>query len=124
MTDTLAASSFLPWAHRGVISAIAPSGGSTPGARAPITLSVGVNDTDPASKRSVALHLYGPGDVIGIDQRIIVRTVPSPQSSSFEPNFFPAIDFADPTFPWMFTPLGVRADEQKLLPWICLIVVR
>jgi hypothetical protein len=69
------------------------------------------------------VRLYGPGDVIGIDPQQVVRTEPRDHSTDFEPNYFPAIEFDRPDFPWIFTP-GKANDAGRLRPWLCLIVVR
>ena len=60
----------------------------------------------------------GPGHVIGIDPRQIVRTDPAPGSRDFEPNYFPLIEFDEPTLPWLFTPAGADA-QARLRPWLC-----
>src|SRR5262249_7493342 len=39
------------------------------------------------------------------------------------PNYFVAVEFDRPDFPWLFTP--AKADDlNRLRPWLCLIVVR
>jgi hypothetical protein len=43
--------------------------------------------------------------------------------TDFEPNYFPLIEFDRPDFPWLFTPALPDANK-RLMPWICLIVVR
>jgi hypothetical protein len=69
------------------------------------------------------IQLYGPGDITGIDAREVIRTEPQSHMTDFEPNYFPAIEFDRPDFPWLFTP--AKADAaRRLRPWICLIVVR
>ncbi|MGH6635225.1 MAG: hypothetical protein ACRED0_03515, partial [Gammaproteobacteria bacterium] len=83
----------------------------------PITLRV---NKDP--EVSVSVQVYGPGDVIGIDSRVVIRTEPGQLATDFEPNYFPAIDFDPPDFPWLFTPVGA-ADQDRLRPWICLVVI-
>ena len=68
-------------------------------------------------------RLYGPGDVTGIDPQQVVRIEPRQRTTDFEPNYFPAIEFDRPDFPWLFTP--AKADAQgRLRPWLCLVVVR
>ena len=87
-----------------------------------VSVAVGlrVNDTDPVERQ---VRLYGPGDITGIDARQVVRTEPRHQATDFEPNYFPAIEFDRPDFPWLFTPAKANADG-KLRPWLCLVVVR
>ena len=65
------------------------------------------------------IELYGPGDILGFDLRIVTRTDPGHNVGDFEPNYFPIIEFADPDFPWRFTP----DISENLQPWIALIVL-
>ncbi len=76
------------------------------------------NDPDPIQR---TVQLYGPGDVLGFDERIVVRTDPKPDSGNFEPNYFPLIEFADFDFPWRYSP--EQADDKGLTPWIVLIAL-
>ncbi|MCD4650320.1 MAG: hypothetical protein K8S56_00815 [Candidatus Cloacimonetes bacterium] len=68
-----------------------------------------------------SVQLYGPGDVVGFDERMIVRTDPKPNTGNFEPNYFPAIEFADFDFVWRFSTNP--AEDKGLTPWIVLIVL-
>jgi hypothetical protein len=68
------------------------------------------------------LSLYGPGDVVGVDPRLIVRTDPRPASTDVEPNYFPLIEFDPPDFPWLFTPAKASPNDH-LRPWCVLVVV-
>ena len=70
----------------------------------------------------VPMRLHGPGDVIGIDQRLVVRTDPKPNARNFEPNYLAIVDFDPPDFPWMMTPAKAQ-DDRRLRPWLVLIVV-
>lgn len=68
-----------------------------------------------------AAAVRGPGDVIGLSTRQIVRTDPVAGASGFEPNYFVQIEFDRPDLPWMFTPAA--AVGQVLRPWIVLVVL-
>ena len=79
---------------------------------------------------SGVVQLYGPGDIVTFDDRIVSRREPLPNSGNYEPNYFPAIEFADPDFPWRFTPEPMAAGGSSqpaevvaLTPWITLIVL-
>lgn len=113
---------FLPWARQGAAADItAPDsmGAGQPGVVG-VTAALRVNDADPIS---VPVRLYGPGDVTGIDPQQVVRIEPRPGSANFEPNYFPAIEFDRPDFPWLFTP-AKAGSAGRLRPWLCLVVVR
>ena len=70
----------------------------------------------------MTVHLYGPGDVIGIDPRHIIRTEPRDQTMNFEPNYLAGVEFDYPDFPWLFTP--ARPDGDRLRPFVALIVLK
>ena len=113
---------FLPWVRQGAAAGIQTTD-MTPNQAAvvSVTVKLGINNAPPDVQRQV--RLYGPGDVIGIDPQQVVRTEPRHLSTDFEPNYFPAVEFDRPDFPWLFTP--AKADNAgKLRPWLCLIVVR
>ncbi len=114
--------SFLPWVRQGAAAAIAVADTLGPNLRAAAELTAALSIND-APALSVPVRLRGPADVVGIDANEIVRMDPKPGTSSFEPNYFPCIEFDRPDFPWLFTP--ARADAQsRLRPWLCLVVVR
>lgn len=112
---------FLPWVRQGAAAGIQTID-MTPNQAGvvSVTAKLRVNDT-PDLERQV--RLYGPGDVTGIDVQQVIRTEPRNLATDFEPNYFPAIEFDRPDFPWLFTP--AKADGGgRLRPWLCLIVVR
>lgn len=113
---------FLPWVRQGAASGI-PTSDSLAADQAGIVsvpVKLRINNTEDIDRQ---VRLYGPGDVTGIDARQVVRTEPRHQAADFEPNYFPAIDFDRPDFPWLFTPAKANA-EGKLRPWLCLVVLR
>ena len=118
---------FLPWVRRGL--AVALDVPDNLGVGAPLaargSAEVGVTLVAPHDGTAIApvpMRLHGPGDVIGIDQRLVVRTDPKPNATNFEPNYLPIIDFDPPDFPWMLTPAKAQ-DDRRLRPWLVLIVL-
>ncbi|WP_254810320.1 hypothetical protein [Natronosalvus amylolyticus] len=105
--------------YDGAITSIPDSGTK------PVTLTVAGHDEDDeidTESATVDVHVYGPGDVTGIDDRQIVRREPEPDSDAYPPRQFPVVEFDRPDLPWLFSPQ--RADDDgKLLPWFCLVVV-
>ena len=71
----------------------------------------------------VTLRMYGPGDVTGIDPRVVIRVDPPAYSADFEPNYLACIEFDPPDFPWLFTPASA-GQKGRLRPWLVLIVVQ
>ena len=50
-----------------------------------------------------SVELLGPGDIAGVDPRVIIRTEPRALTVNFEPNYLCGIEFDSPDFPWLFT---------------------
>ncbi|MDB5892794.1 MAG: hypothetical protein JWQ88_325 [Rhodoferax sp.] len=120
---------FLPWARRGLARAHrTPDAGGPLPARAQVKVGLTLQARQdgsgaPAVSGGIDLSLYGPGDVIGIDPRLVVRTDPRPTVTNFEPNYLAVVDFDPPDFPWMMTPAHADA-AQRLRPWLALVVLR
>jgi hypothetical protein len=113
---------FLPWVRQGAASGIATpdSLGADQAGVAATAVSLRVNNAHAITRQ---VRLYGPGDVTGIDTQQIIRIEPRHLAMDFEPNYFPAIEFDRPDFPWLFTPAKAAADG-RLRPWLVLVVVR
>lgn len=69
----------------------------------------------------IDIHLYGPGDIVGLDDDRIVRREPEPATHSHPPRQFPVVEFDRADLPWLFSPQ--RADKQgRTHPWLTLVV--
>jgi hypothetical protein len=68
------------------------------------------------------LTLLGPGSVVGIDPRQIVRTDPAAGATAVEENYVVIAELARPDLPWLFTPASPNA-ASRIRPWLVLIVV-
>ena len=119
---------FRPWLRRGIAADIAAHDGPGLPARAALDVTLNVTAVNggavtadtPAPELTV--HLYGPGDVIGIDPRHVIRTEPRDQTVNFEPNYLAGIEFDYPDFPWLFTPATANGD--RLRPFVALIALK
>ncbi|MGZ4835770.1 MAG: hypothetical protein ACXVZZ_09040 [Terriglobales bacterium] len=122
--ELLGTYSFLPWLRSGIANAI-----TAPAAGPRATLHVELQLSGPPVGGGAPLlqpvtqdiQLYGPGDIVGIDARAVVRTEPRHWVTNFESNYLAAVDFYDEDFPWRYTP--APAQGLQLLPWITLIVL-
>ncbi len=119
---------FRSWVRRGVGADAGQADGPGLAARAEldVTLTVtalagGTVVTD-APPPQMKVYLYGPGDVIGIDPRHIIRTEPRDLTVNFEPNYLAGIEFDHPDFPWLFTP--ALPDGDRLRPFVALIALK
>src|SRR5262245_37322452 len=91
---------FMPWTRRGLARAHTNEDSAAAALATRPRIQVGLTlqakrDGDKAAAVSgnVDLTLYGPADVIGIDQRLVVRTEPRTGVTDFEPNYLAAVDF-------------------------------
>ncbi|HEY7402702.1 MAG TPA: hypothetical protein VIB39_04225 [Candidatus Angelobacter sp.] len=129
MSDpTLGSYHFLSWARRGIgASYKQPDNNGPLPDRATLNVQVSVTaqqgstaTVDNSTKRSV--ELFGPGDIIGLDPRHIIRTEPRNFTVNFEPNYLCGIEFDSPDLPWLFTPAAHNGD--RLRPWLALIALK
>ena len=121
---------FLPWLRHGLANRITtPDAPGGPPLRVNVRVELelagaaldGTTLTRPIARD---VDLYGPGDVVGIESRAIVRTEPRHWITNFEPNYLAAIEFYDEDFPWRYTPAApTSAGPSRLRPWIALVVL-
>lgn len=131
MSDEVGTYSFLPWLRQGIANNIASNdfdAGVTLRASVHVELGLtgkavggGADLVEPVP-RDVAL--YGPGDIIGIDSKAVIKTEPHNWITNFETNYLPYIDFYDEDFPWRYTPARADTAKHRLRPWICLVTLK
>jgi hypothetical protein len=126
--DTIVDPRFVSWVRTGLAShhATVATGGVAPDDVGHIDVDVRLRSTGDGVERvdtitSPAIHLLGPGDVVGLDESLIVRRYPEPGATDAEPNYFPLVELSAVDLPWRFTPAG--ADGERLQPWLVLVVV-
>ena len=120
----IATYSFLPWLRQGIANQISEQTGIR--ATIPIDLTLsgdklgGGTETRPPIQKNI--QIYGPGDIIGIDRKAIIKVEPQNWITNFEPNYMPYIEFYDEDFPWRYSPL--TPNNHRLQPWIMLIILK
>jgi hypothetical protein len=123
---------YLLWLRAGAAGAITGQhGAGLAASRATFQVTVQVDRAGDVS-RDVALH--GPGDVVGISPRQILRRFPPPDTTTANAGAFAHVELDEPDLPWRYTPFHERttADppgtvlraEGTLPPWVCLVVLR
>jgi hypothetical protein len=113
---------FLTWARRGIgVSVTNPPGPPPSRATLNVELSLSV-DTGTPTPISRPVELFGPGDVIGLDPRHVIKTEPRDSTVNFEPNYLCGIEFDSPDLPWLFTPAAAVGD--RLQPWLALVALK
>ena len=118
MTKPIGTYSFLPWLRHGLANQIqSPDFDNSVKVRAQVTVALeakgdkvgGGGTASVAISRQVSL--FGPGDIVGIDKRTIVRTEPRDWITNFEPNYLAHVEFYDEDFCWRYTP----ADRKSVV---------
>ncbi|HEY4185517.1 MAG TPA: hypothetical protein VGP07_10630 [Polyangia bacterium] len=126
MSGALGRYHFLSWARRGIGGAVgnADDGGLLPArAAVAVQLALNVNGAPGGSQPTPTnAELFGPGDVIGLDPRHVIRTEPRDGTVNYEPNYLCGIEFDGPDLPWLFTPAA--ANGARLRPWLSLVVLK
>ena len=128
MNGEIGTYTFLPWLRQGIANKIASADGdASVQVRASIDVSLDLKGSggdagDVTSNVAKAVALYGPGDIIGIESRAIVKNEPHNWITNFEPNYLPYVEFYDEDFPWRYTPAAPVG--ARLRPWITLIVLK
>ncbi len=117
---------FTSWVRRGAAGAILepdPTAGAYSG---PATFQPSITlARDGVAQPAVTgpeLTLLGPGAVIGISSKAVVRTDPAHSAKNVEDNYLVQVELSRPDLPWMFTP-AKQNDQNRLRPWMVLIVV-
>ena len=122
--------SFLPWYRRGIANTItAADGDNAVKTRATTHVELQLRGTPPSGGAALTqpvaqdIALYGPGDLVGVDARAVVRTEPRNWITNFESNYLAAVDFYDEDFLWRYTPAAPDGSHLRLRPWITLLVL-
>lgn len=136
MDEILDKYTFLPWIRRGLSTKIdeddnfndfssPPVDGWNKG-RPEIDIRLNIDakkgDTKFQDHVDQKIKVVGPGDIVSIDKRIVVKVEPKNWITNFEPNYFPYIEFYREGFPWEYSPAAAKGN--KLRPWISLIVLK
>ena len=126
MSDKIATYTFLPWLRQGIANKIDPSIATESRATIQVKLKVkgtALEGVDLEHEITRNIELYGPGDVIGIDKKAIVRNEPRNWITNYESNYMPYVEFYDEDFPWRYSPSVVKAND-RLTPWLTLVVLK
>src|SRR3989338_9083510 len=115
MSEVLDRYAFLPWVRRGLAAKISevdnlndfgapPPGGwalERPKLKIKAKITATKNGGAPTYDQVLQdVDLVGPGDIIGIDQNVVIKTEPKHWVTNVEPNYFPYIQFYEEDFPW------------------------
>ena len=122
--------SFLPWLRNGIAGSItAVDLDPAVTERATVQVDVTISGTPIAGAGPLTqtigreVQLYGPGDIVGLDSRAIVRVEPRHLVTTFEPNYLAHLEFYDEDKAWRYTPAAPGSGGMRLRPWIALAVL-
>jgi hypothetical protein len=123
MTISVGKYTFSAWLRRGIGTRVSQTdqlGGGAAGVLERATVPVDVALNGAGFTKNFAL--IGPGDIIGLNPHMIVRTEPRTWITDFEPNYLAFIEFFDEDFVWRYTP--ARPNGERLSPWLALLVLK
>ncbi len=120
--------SFASFVRRGLATSLLATEGGPGGSVSQAALSLGIESTaGEVLTANPTLTLVGPGDIVGLDPSVIVRTVPKPDDFDAEYVPYALVEMDQADLPWRYTPAmeaGVIADgTDQLRPWLSLVVV-
>ncbi len=130
MSDVLSTYTFLPWLRQGIANKVTAADlDAGVKLRATINVQLAIQGTavegdDLIENVDKDIQLYGPGDIVGIDSKSIVKNEPHHWITNFEPNYLPYIEFYDEDFPWRYTPAAPSSSTDRLRPWITLVILK
>lgn len=111
---------FLSWVRSGISAVIKTPVGSLRG-HVEVSLPVQAEGRDPlVVVRPVEVR--GPGDVLGIDERQVIRRYPVPGTTNAEDSYLAHLEFDRPELPWLMSPAPPHG--AALLPWLALVVLK
>ena len=97
--------------------------------RSSIKISADYKITSPAGSAeslpvplSKEIQIIGPGDIVKVSAKAILKTVPVRGHQRFRKDFYPYIEFWESDFPWRYSP--VVPNNNKLRPWLALLVCK
>lgn len=129
--------SFLPWLRYGLGNQITEEdslGGNLPASpvldRPEVQVAFDIEaskkgataPSNPSNTISKTVKIQGPGDVLGIDPKMVIRTNPKKGVENFEIENLAYVEFFEEDLPWRFTP--AKPKNNKLRPWMSLIVLK
>jgi hypothetical protein len=117
---------FLPFMRQGIVALADP--GSEPGKRIVVPVKVNVQSVEKGGQPvqetvEKEIAILGPGDVLGIDRRVISKMAPAADTQNFEESLTPFIEFSEPDLLWRFSTRKA-ADNKNWLPWLSLILLK
>jgi len=122
MAITVARYTFSSWLRKGIGNRITEAdhlGGGVSATKERSNVPIDVTLNSEGVHKEFAL--IGPGDIIGINPHVVVRTEPLRWITNFEPNYLAFVEFYDEDFVWRYTPAKASAD--RLRPWLALLVL-
>jgi hypothetical protein len=125
----IATYSFLPWLRQGIANNVTADD-FDPSVKLRATIPValqltgqGISGANLSQTVTRNVQMFGPGDIIGLDNRAIFKHEPRNWITNFEPNYLPYIEFYDEDLPWRYTPAAPHPTSRRLRPWIALVVL-
>jgi hypothetical protein len=69
------------------------------------------------------LELNGPGDIVGLDPRAVLKTTPVADEQRFSPLHLASIEFKEEDLPWRYSPSAISNSNTQATPWLTLLTL-
>lgn len=112
--------SFLSWVRRGLATRLETSATA-------LSTQTNVRVTfngDADLQPTATLDLLGPGDIVGLDSAVVVRTWPKADDPEAEFIPYALIEFDQADLPWRYSPQPSDETTTALTPWFVLVVLK
>jgi hypothetical protein len=132
MADSTVQISFGSWLRRGLAAGISrPDEGPSQPPKPTTKVAIGLEFDGNAPLAQPSLTLVGPGDIAGLDTRVIVRTFPPADVNDAEAAFFVVVELDQADLLWRYTPARATGEsdpsegtpDDKLRSWVTLVVL-
>ncbi len=110
---------YIPYLRTGMSARVTSS--SQTAKRTVIPVSVDIESANHKKQASLDIALYGPGDVLGFQEKTILKVHPAHDLKNFNVSYIPYVEFAEPDFLWRYSTLK---KKDSWIPWISLIVLK
>jgi hypothetical protein len=116
---------FLSWLRRGLATGLQTAAADEGATEIDLVVTSNVLVNNVAVTVPVALPVVGPGDIAGVDPRVVVKVTPGRDESDAEFDQFPSIELDQPDLPWRYSPIAspVSPAPDQILPWVALVVL-
>lgn len=113
---------YLPYMKSGMTTRVSDNQLAQQRLTIPVVVHYGIKGEEKAaSPAKINIAVRGPGDVLGFQEKMVLRTQPLNHIGNFNASFIPFIEFSEADFLWRYSS---KKTGDYWLPWLSLIVLK